>query len=158
MSSLASDKVKGQTVHGSRDSSVGRASDWRSEGHWFDPGSWQSFAILALLSMYDEFWLRSSYSTVSEFIFPDSVIHHMTMPCSQSHDKVKLKVCPSLYFKLDMPTIWQSTPKLHCWKRHSHVVLTAVVSTYPRIHLTTVTWIYMMYLIWRLDQDSIAPV
>ena len=26
-----------------RDSSVGRASDWRSEGPWFDPGSRQSF-------------------------------------------------------------------------------------------------------------------
>ena len=27
----------------SRDSSVGRASDWRSEGLWFDPGSWHLF-------------------------------------------------------------------------------------------------------------------
>ena len=29
----------------SRSSSVGRASDWRSEGLWFDPGLWQHFFL-----------------------------------------------------------------------------------------------------------------
>ena len=32
-----------------RDSSVGRASDWRSEGPWFNPGSRQNFVIFCFI-------------------------------------------------------------------------------------------------------------
>ena len=38
------------------DSSVGRASDWRSEGPWFDPGSRQ-----LLLCAVFQFWLYHIY-------------------------------------------------------------------------------------------------
>ncbi len=34
-------------VINSRDSSVGRALDWRSKGPWFDPGSWQFILIIS---------------------------------------------------------------------------------------------------------------
>ena len=39
-----------QSISTSRDSSVGRASDWRSEGPWFDPWSRQIFLKHFVLS------------------------------------------------------------------------------------------------------------
>ena len=46
---------RASSFHTSRDSSVGRASDWRSEGPWFNPGSRQ--AVNALLKVVGHCWI-----------------------------------------------------------------------------------------------------
>ena len=47
--------IRASTLNASRDSSVGRASDWRSEGPWFNPGSRQAWD--ALLKIVRHCWI-----------------------------------------------------------------------------------------------------
>ena len=58
----------------SRDSSVGRASDWRSEGRWFDPGLWRilfchSFFLFleSVRSTGPKLWKSNSFSILIVF-------------------------------------------------------------------------------------------
>ena len=85
----------------SRDSSVGRASDWRSEGHWFDPGSWHYFLFSLLLLpeisgcsvlliafrwfWFDQWCFIHSSSTIIELFHT----HEKTAECRVIPDKLQ---------------------------------------------------------------------